>query len=83
MMSRNLRRSVYRALDAAYSRGAFDRDGSLWRLEADAIADGLAAEWDGVDRGRLELVAATSTVEPDMLVQHVEAWLAHNAEDLS
>jgi len=82
-MSRNLRRRVFRALDAACSRGAFDVSGSLWQVGAEAIADDLAAEWDGVGRGRLELVAATSGIEPDMLVEHVEAWLARNLEDLS
>lgn len=74
---RSLRRRVYRYLDAALCRGAFEVSGSLWSLSADAIADGIAAEWDDRKTG-FTWKPGTATLEAADLEPHVQRWLELN-----
>jgi hypothetical protein len=75
-MAESIRHRVRRWLDAAYCRGAFERDGSLCGLSADAIADEIAREWDDAgQRGRLEWHTGTSTIEAVDIEPLVQQWL--------
>lgn len=75
---RRIRKRVRRHLDCAWCKGAFDVNGSLAGLSAEAIADGIAAEWDGGDRGKMDWKPGTSDLDAATLVPHVEAWMEHN-----
>jgi hypothetical protein len=74
-MAEAIRHRVRRWLDAAYCRGAFERDGSLCGLSADAIADEIAREWDAGDRGKLSWDPGSSNVEAVDIEPLVQQWL--------
>jgi len=70
-----LKDRVYRELNAAAARGDFETAGPLAGLDAEDIADGIAAAWDGRNRGRLLFVPGDSAYEADDIRRHVERWL--------
>lgn len=69
-----LKDRVHRHLDLAAARGAFEASGSLIGLSAEEIADGIAAEWDGRNRGRLIMIPGDSAHEAAALERHVASW---------
>lgn len=77
-----LGKRVFRYLDAAYARGAFGVSGSFIGLSAEAIADEIAAAWDGENarRGSFRAIAipGTSKLTAEDVRPHVEKWMSLN-----
>ena len=71
-----LKQRIYRELDEAARRGDFDAGGSLVELDAADLADGIAAAWDGRNRGRLIMIPGDSRYEARDLETHVRSWIA-------